>query len=142
MAAAVPPAPALRVPAETLRADLALRPQALRRAVSNLIDNALRYAGSDKPIELDLGAAAGEFVIEVKDRGPGIPPQDVERIKRPFARLEAARSNTAGAGLGLAIVERIARSHNGRLELLPREGGGLLARLVLRPLNPNDSAAP
>ena len=43
---------------------------------------------------------------------------------------------------GLAIVERIARSHNGRLELLPREGGGLLARLVLRPLNPNDSAAP
>ena len=142
MAAAVPPAPALRVPAETFRADLALRPQALRRAVSNLIDNALRYAGSDKPIELDLGAAAGEFVIEVKDRGPGIPPQDVERIKRPFARLEAARSNTAGAGLGLAIVERIARSHNGRLELLPREGGGLLARLVLRPLNPNDSAAP
>jgi two-component system osmolarity sensor histidine kinase EnvZ len=119
-----------------------LRPQALRRAVSNLIDNALRYAGSDKPIELDLGAAAGEFVIEVKDRGPGIPPQDVERIKRPFARLEAARSNTAGAGLGLAIVERIARSHNGRLELLPREGGGLLARLVLRPLIPNDSAAP
>ena len=125
----------------TFQADLAVRPQALRRAVSNLIDNALRYAGADRPVELDLAAAAGEFVIEVRDRGPGIPPQDVERIKRPFARLEAARSNTAGAGLGLAIVERIARSHNGRLELLPRDGGGLIARLVLRPLNPQDAGA-
>ncbi len=119
-----------------------VRPQALRRAVSNLIDNALRYAGAENPVELDLGAAAGEVLIEVRDRGPGIPPQDVERIKRPFARLEEARSNTAGAGLGLAIVERIARSHNGRLELLPRPGGGLIARLVLRPLNPHDAAAP
>ncbi|NJD34434.1 MAG: HAMP domain-containing protein [Betaproteobacteria bacterium] len=127
-AAAVPSAP-------TFAADLAVRPQALRRAVSNLIDNALRYAGPDRPVELGLNAAAGEFVIEVRDRGPGIPPQDVERIKRPFARLEAARSNTAGAGLGLAIVERIARSHNGRLELLPRDGGGLIARLVLRPID-------
>ncbi len=119
-----------------------LRPQALRRAVSNLIDNALRHAGRDNPVELGLSAAAGEIVIEVADRGPGIPPQDVERIKRPFARLEAARSNTAGAGLGLAIVERIARSHNGRLELLPRDGGGLVARLALRPLIPQPATAP
>jgi len=125
MTAAVPSAP-------TVEVELAVRPQALRRAVSNLIDNALRYAGSDSPVELKLSAAAGELAIEVRDRGPGIPPQDIERIKRPFARLEEARSNTAGAGLGLAIVERIARSHNGRLELLPREGGGLIARLALR----------
>jgi two-component system osmolarity sensor histidine kinase EnvZ len=121
---AVPPAP-------TFDASLAARPQALRRALSNLIDNALRYAGSEGPVELGLDDAPGALVIEVLDRGPGIPPQEVERIKRPFARLEAARSNTAGAGLGLAIVERIARSHNGHLELLPREGGGLVARLVL-----------
>lgn len=126
----------------TFGADLALRPQALRRAVSNLIDNALRYAGSDNPVELKLGAGAGEFTIDVCDRGPGIPPQDVERIKRPFARLDAARSNAAGAGLGLAIVERIARSHNGRLELLPRDGGGLVARLVLRPIESRATAAP
>jgi two-component system osmolarity sensor histidine kinase EnvZ len=128
MAAAVPPAP-------SFSGGRALRPQALRRAVSNLVDNALRYAGSDNAVELALGSAHSEFAIEVRDRGPGIPPEDVDRIKRPFARLEAARSNTAGAGLGLAIVERIARSHNGRLELLPREGGGLVARLVLRPLD-------
>ena len=60
----------------------------------------------------------------------------------PFARLDAARSNAAGAGLGLAIVERIARSHNGRLELLPRDGGGLVARLVLRPIESRATAAP
>ena len=112
-----------------------VRPQALRRAVSNLIDNALRYAGSKSVVELALSAGAEESSIEVRDSGPGIPLQDVERMKRPFARLEAARSNTTGAGLGLAIVERIARSHNGSLELLPRPGGGLIARLTLRPIN-------
>jgi two-component system, OmpR family, osmolarity sensor histidine kinase EnvZ len=110
---------------------LPLRPQALRRAISNLIDNALRYAGSDSLVELALGTVSGEFHIEVLDRGPGIPADEVERMKRPFARLEAARTNTAGAGLGLAIVDRVARSHNGRLELSPREGGGLVARLAL-----------
>ena len=52
-------------------------------------------------------------------------------MKRPFTRLEAARSDVGGSGLGLAIVDRVARMHGGRLELLPREGGGLVARLVL-----------
>ena len=110
---------------------LPVRPQALRRAVSNLIDNALRYAGSESVVEVELDSSEYEVAIEVRDRGRGIPQEEVERIKRPFARLETARSNTAGAGLGLAIVERIARSHNGRLDLLPRPGGGLIARLVL-----------
>ena len=118
-------------PAPTFRDAMSARPQALRRAISNLIDNALRYAGAESRVELGFHAAAGEFGIEVRDTGPGIPHDDVERMKRPFARLDAARTNTTGAGLGLAIVERIARSHNGRLDLLPREGGGLIARLVL-----------
>ena len=128
-------------PATPPAAILPLRPQALRRAVSNLIDNALRYAGSESPVELALGTIDGEFSIEVRDLGPGIPPADVERMKRPFARLEGARTNAAGAGLGLAIVDRIARSHNGRLELLPRPGGGLIARLALRPAPPTPIAA-
>jgi two-component system osmolarity sensor histidine kinase EnvZ len=132
---AVPPAP-------TLASAIPVRPQALRRAVSNLIDNALRHAGNDSPVELALNAAAGESSIEVRDRGPGIPSQEVERMKRPFARLETARTDAAGAGLGLAIVERIARSHNGRLELLAREGGGLVARLVLHPSTPTATRAP
>jgi two-component system osmolarity sensor histidine kinase EnvZ len=102
---------------------------ALRRAIGNLIDNALRHAG--EPVEVELKESSGAAVIEVRDRGPGIPAGEAERLKRPFTRLNAARSGAAGAGLGLAIVERIARAHNGTLELLPREGGGLVARLLL-----------
>jgi len=56
---------------------------------------------------------------------------EVERLKRPFTRLDSARSGPGGSGLGLAIVERVARSHGGSLELLPRAGGGLVARLTL-----------
>jgi len=113
-------------PAEAL-----VRPQAMRRAVSNLIDNALRYAGAESPVELAIVADASEFGIEVRDLGPGIPPPDVERMKRPFTRLEEARTDTSGAGLGLAIVDRIARSHGGRIDLVPRDGGGLIARIAL-----------
>jgi two-component system, OmpR family, osmolarity sensor histidine kinase EnvZ len=103
---------------------------AVRRAVSNLVDNALRHAG--EPVEIELTKNSGAAVIEVRDRGPGIPASEAERLKRPFTRLEAARSGPPGAGLGLAIVERIARAHGGALELVPREGGGLIARLALR----------
>jgi two-component system osmolarity sensor histidine kinase EnvZ len=102
---------------------------AVRRAVGNLIDNALRYAG--EPVEVELRKDAHEVVIEVRDRGPGIPSGEAERLKRPFTRLDAARGGAAGSGLGLAIVERVARAHGGRLDLVPREGGGLAARLVM-----------
>jgi two-component system osmolarity sensor histidine kinase EnvZ len=103
---------------------------AVRRSVANLIDNALRYAG--EPVEVETTMQADRVVVEVRDRGPGIPAGEIERVKRPFTRLEHARSGAGGAGLGLAIVERIARSHRGGLELAPREGGGLIARLTLR----------
>jgi two-component system osmolarity sensor histidine kinase EnvZ len=76
-------------------------------------------------------AAAGGAAIEVLDRGPGIPPDEVERLRQPFTRLETARSGKGGSGLGLAIVDRIARMHGGTLELEPRPGGGLVARVVL-----------
>jgi two-component system osmolarity sensor histidine kinase EnvZ len=111
-------------------AQLPFARMAVRRAVSNLVDNALRYGR--EPIELEVEKRNGMALIEVRDRGPGIPAGETERLKRPFTRLEAARSGPPGAGLGLAIVERIARAHNGALELLPREGGGLVARLALR----------
>jgi two-component system osmolarity sensor histidine kinase EnvZ len=103
--------------------------QALRRAVANLVDNALRYAG--EPVEIRTRAARGGAVIEVLDRGPGVPPGEAERLKQPFTRLDPSRSGAGGAGLGLAIVERVARAHRGTLELLPREGGGLAARITL-----------
>jgi len=102
---------------------------ALRRAIGNLVDNALRYAG--EPVEVHARREDGRVVVEVLDRGPGIPAAEAERLKRPFARLDEARGTRGGAGLGLAIVERVARAHGGRLELAPRPGGGLAARLIL-----------
>jgi two-component system osmolarity sensor histidine kinase EnvZ len=102
----------------------------VRRAIGNLIDNALRYAG--EPVEVASFRDGGRAVIEVRDRGPGVPQSEVERLKRPFTRLDEARGSRSGAGLGLAIVERVARAHGGSLELLPRDGGGLVARLTLQ----------
>jgi len=110
-------------------APFALQRTALRRAITNLVDNALRYAG--EPIEVEARMDGGRVVVEVLDRGPGIPEAEAERLKQPFTRLDPARGGRGGAGLGLAIVERVARAHGGRLELLPRPGGGLTARLSL-----------
>ena len=104
-------------------------PLAIRRAVSNLVDNALRYAGGE--VEITARRESDRVVVEVLDRGPGVPAGEVERLKRPFTRMDEARSGPGGAGLGLAIVDRIARAHGGSLELAPREGGGLAARLSL-----------
>jgi two-component system osmolarity sensor histidine kinase EnvZ len=94
----------------------------------NLIDNALRYAPGS-PVEVMVDNRPEGVNISVLDHGPGIPEAEVDRLKRPFTRLETARSNVVGAGLGLAIVERIMRSHGGRFDLLPRPEGGLIARL-------------
>ena len=109
---------------------LAVRPKALVRALGNLLDNAAKYGGG--AVSLTAAAVNGEIRIEIADRGPGIPASDAERLKRPFTRQDTARSNATGTGLGLAIAERIARLHDGHLELLPNPGGGLLARLVLK----------
>jgi len=119
----------------TLPLDLAplptmqLRPKAINRALTNLVDNAWKYGGSD--VRLQAREIDGEIRIDISDRGPGIPESEAERLKRPFARLEIARTNASGTGLGLAIVERIARLHGGHLDLLPNPGGGLLARIIL-----------
>ena len=109
--------------------ELPLRPKAITRAITNLIDNAWKYGGGE--VTVKTAAVDGEIWLEISDHGPGIPASETERLKRPFTRLETARTNASGTGLGLAIVERIARLHNGRLDLLPNPGGGLLARLAL-----------
>jgi two-component system osmolarity sensor histidine kinase EnvZ len=110
-------------------ASLRFAPLGVRRAVSNLVDNALRYAPG--AVEIAVHDEPGRAVIEVLDRGPGVPAAEVERLKRPFTRLDEARSGPGGAGLGLAIVDRVARAHGGQLLLAAREGGGLAARLEL-----------
>jgi two-component system osmolarity sensor histidine kinase EnvZ len=109
--------------------EVTVRPMAVRRLITNLVDNAFRYGGEE--VRLRVATASRAVVIEVLDRGPGIPADEVERLKQPFTRLETARSGEGGSGLGLAIVDRIARMHGGSLDLLPREGGGLVARVAL-----------
>ena len=108
---------------------LLIRPVALRRAVANLVENACRYAHSE--IILRLETNGGHVCFSVLDRGPGVPEGELARIRQPFARLTTARGQQPGAGLGLAIVERIAALHRGRLRLENREGGGLAASIEL-----------
>jgi two-component system osmolarity sensor histidine kinase EnvZ len=109
-----------------------LRETAMSRLTSNLIDNALAYGGP--PVDVSTARSGDRIVLDVADRGPGVPPSQVERLKQPFTRATASRSRSdgaAGAGLGLAIVDRIARLHGGTFDLLPRDGGGTIARVTL-----------
>lgn len=107
----------------------------LSRALANLLTNADRYgrnAGDGKlALEVVLQAQPQAAVIEIADSGPGVAADRLEHLLRPFVRGESARSGVAGAGLGLAIVERIARLHGGNLRLLPNEPSGLRAQLRL-----------
>jgi two-component system osmolarity sensor histidine kinase EnvZ len=108
-----------------------IKPTAVTRVVSNLIDNGLAYGRP--PLEVTTMQRDGATVVDVADRGTGIERADVERLKQPFTRAGAARARedgAAGAGLGLAIVDRIARLHGGSFDLIPRAGGGTIARVI------------
>ena len=106
-----------------------VRPLLLKRALANLLDNAVKYGGGE--VTVQLYNEAGKAVLAVIDQGGGIPDAQHDSVKRPFIRLEAARSDVTGSGLGLAIVERSARLHHGEFKLGEREGGGLVAKLIL-----------
>ncbi|MEO0461366.1 MAG: ATP-binding protein [Myxococcota bacterium] len=97
-----------------------------QRAIENLLANA--RAHGREPVTVELTVEASWIQIDVLDRGDGIEPDDRERLRRPFERGAASRA-TSGAGLGLAIVDRILSTHEGSLELMPRTGGGTIARL-------------
>ncbi|HRK56685.1 MAG TPA: ATP-binding protein [Burkholderiaceae bacterium] len=135
-----------QLPHVTLRTDIAPdltvqgNPTELARALDNLITNALRY-GQDQHGHIALHISASKrqpsptepetIDITVADHGPGVPTADLERIRRPFARGQTARTGTTGAGLGLAIVQRIAQRHHGQLLLEPNTPHGLRAQLRL-----------
>jgi signal transduction histidine kinase len=105
------------------------RPQALKRCLGNLLDNAVKYGGSATMIVDD---APNRLIIRVRDRGPGIPELELERVFEPFYRLEASRSrDTGGTGLGLSIARQIAQLHGGTLILRNIKEGGLEAVLTL-----------
>lgn len=107
-----------------------LRAAAMRRAMVNLVENAWRHGRA--PVRIATGSGPHGLWFEVSDRGNGIDPADAERLKQPFRRSTGdARGGPAGAGLGLAIVQRMAQAHGGRLELLAAEGGGVRARVSL-----------
>lgn len=109
------------------------RPVALKRAVGNLIDNAVRY-GHEARVRLSLGERDQQLRIDIDDRGPGIAPGQLEAAFAPFARLrrDGAASGTGGAGLGLSIARSCAQAHGGDVTLRPLAGGrGLRARLTL-----------
>jgi len=109
--------------------DVAVRPTAMRRALSNLVENALHYG---KRVELSLLQDADSVVIRVDDDGPGIPEHLMQEVLRPFIRLDTARRrNTRGLGLGLAIVARAVEREQGTLLLANRQGGGLRAEIRL-----------
>ncbi|SPA49608.1 sensor histidine kinase [Cupriavidus taiwanensis] len=106
------------------------RPHALRRILTNLTDNAIKFGGA---AELSLRREdGGAVVISVLDRGPGIPAEQLESVLQPFVRLEASRNReTGGTGLGLAIAHQLALAIGGALTLRNRDGGGLEAQLRL-----------
>jgi two-component system, OmpR family, osmolarity sensor histidine kinase EnvZ len=104
----------------------------LERALDNLATNAHRYGrGADGALVLDISLQRDgrDLLLSVADRGPGIAAGEQDRLLRPFERGDGARSEARGAGLGLAIVERVARLHGGTLRLLARDGGGLRVEL-------------
>ncbi|MDR3476140.1 MAG: ATP-binding protein [Devosia sp.] len=112
------------------RLSIVARPDALVRAVENLVENALKY-GSRAVVRCEWGDGE-QIIIEVEDDGAGIAEDKRQAMLEPFVRGDAARNGSAGGfGLGLSITDSIARAHGGRLELSSGRMGGLLARLVL-----------
>lgn len=109
------------------------RPVALRRCLTNLIDNALQY-GQAAQVEVRDNAIEGRpcVCIVIRDRGPGIPEQELQQVFEPFYRLEASRNrDSGGTGLGLTIARNIAEQHGGGITLSNAKEGGLEAVLIL-----------
>jgi two-component system, OmpR family, sensor kinase len=109
--------------------------QALARVLGNLVGNAAKYSPAGTPLDVSVTREVRPFlgdaaIIEVADRGPGIPAEMRELVFEPFERL-GRDANTPGTGLGLAIVKNVVTAHDGRVEILDREGGGTVVRIEL-----------
>jgi len=105
------------------------RPFALKRAFTNLVDNAVKHAGAS---EVELLGTTREFSVIVRDAGPGIPPETFERVFAPFYRVDASRNrSTGGVGLGLTSARAVIRGHGGDIVLRNRVSGGLEVEVTL-----------
>lgn len=104
----------------------------LQQVVTNLVGNALRYTPSDSPIELAVGKSATTGFVEIRDHGPGIPPQIREKIFQRFWRADTSRTReTGGSGLGLSIVAAIMQAHHGSVTVGDTPGGGATFRIEI-----------
>jgi two-component system sensor histidine kinase KdpD len=102
----------------------------IRRALANLIENALKFSSPDEPVAVTVHATRSELIVRVTDQGPGIPEEERERVFEPFHRLPGRR-DTGGAGLGLAIARGFAEANGGRVWVESREGQGTTCALAL-----------
>lgn len=110
---------------------IACAPVSMRRAFTNLLENAVAYADG---AQIRVECRNDRVLVEIIDHGPGIPQAEYENVFRPYYRLEPSRSRqTGGTGLGLAIARSIIRAHGGDIVLHPATGGGLLVRVDLPP---------
>jgi two-component system OmpR family sensor kinase len=113
----------------------------LRQVVTNLVGNAIRHTPAGSPVEVAVGVGmrseGPQAVLEVRDHGPGLPPEEAERVFERFYRVDASRRRGAGggSGLGLSIVAAVTAAHGGTVEALPTSGGGATFRVRL-PLAP------
>jgi len=113
----------------------------LSRVASNLVSNAVLYTQPQTCVEVEVGSRADQIFLEVRDRGPGIAPENRSRVFERFVRLADARHhNPEGSGLGLAIVDQVVRAHGGSVEIEDRDGGGAVFRAVL-PVAPKEEGA-
>src|SRR5476649_777259 len=110
-------------------APISCRPNEIKRAVRNLVENAVAYGHK---ADVRISDTADGYDVLVEDEGPGIPESDRQRVFEPFVRLESSRNEaTGGTGLGLTLVKAIVEGHGGMVKLEPRPGGGLRARMHL-----------
>jgi heavy metal sensor kinase len=110
-------------------------PMYLGGLVQNLVSNAVKFTPAGGEVTVGLARDDGHAVLDVADRGPGIPPEARARIFERFFRVQDGRGRNEGAGLGLAIVDWIVRAHGGAIQVLDRDGGGTVLRVRL-PLAP------
>ena len=103
-------------------------PERLRQVFSNLLDNAAKHGGSGKRIAVHLSQQEGEYVITIRDFGPGIPEAELPYVKQKFYK---GSSKARGSGIGLAVCDEIVQRHGGRLDIANAEGGGAVVTISL-----------
>jgi len=109
-------------------------PEMLRSAIENVVRNAIRYTPEGTTVEIALARLVEsdeKVVLTIRDHGPGVPKIMLAGIFQPFQRVPAAENNSEGAGLGLAIADRVVQMHNGQIRAVNADDGGLIVEIVL-----------